>query len=401
MKNRDFVIISLNPWNTPLSSTSKYVARELAKRNRVLYVNPPLDRKTLITRRNDPLLKRHIQVIKGRTSSLEEIAPNLWNLYPSKVLESVNWIPSTKVFSWLNYFNNKRIAASILSSIRELQFSNYILINDKDIFRGFYLKELLQPAVYMYYDRDYILGVDYWRKHGKVIEPLLVEKSDLIVTHSDYLMSLIRPYNKNIWNVGSGIDLTLFNADKLYPRPDELTSVESPVVGYVGAITSARLDINAFVDIASKRPDWTLVLVGPEDDVFKNSILHQMENVVFCGKKDIKEIPQYIQAMDVCLNLQVVNEITIGNYPLKIDEYLAMGKAVVATRTIGMRPFEGHVTMVEPGGDYVGAIDRVLKEEDRSKDRIEFAKSHSWDNILDNIYHAVEETMKLKNGTCN
>ena len=36
---------------------------------------------------------------------------------------------------------------------------------------------------------------------------------------------------------------------------------------------------------------------------------------------------------DVCINPQKVNPITDGNYPLKIDEYLAMGKPVVATRT--------------------------------------------------------------------
>jgi hypothetical protein len=31
-----------------------------------------------------------------------------------------------------------------------------------------------------------------------------------------------------------------------------------------------------------------------------------------------------------------LNETTKGNYPRKIDEYLAMGKPVVATKTIAM-----------------------------------------------------------------
>lgn len=403
MKNRDFIIISLNPWYTPLSSTSKHVAKELAKQNRVLYVNPPLDRRTVMSRKEDPVLQNHLSIIKGEGDDLVKIADNLWNYYPRTVLESVNWIPSTKVFSWFNHINNKRLAASISSAVKVLGFSDYILINDKDLFRGYFLKELLHPKIYLYYDRDYILGVDYWRKHGATLEPLLAKKSDLVVSHSDHLISLLKPFNPNIYNVGSGIDIDMFDAAEEYAVPEELSSLKSPLIGYVGALTSVRLDVEAFLKIAKSRPDWTMVLVGPEDDVFKQSELHQMQNVIFCGRKNIREIPAYIQAMDVCLNLQVINDITIGNYPLKIDEYLALGKPVVATRTIGMKPFINEVYMTEEGGDYAGLIEQALHENNAEKirRRISLAEKHSWKNVLENIYQAIEKTMLLKNGSCN
>lgn len=403
MKNRDFIIISLNPWYTPLSSTSKQVAKELAKENRVLYVNPPLDRKTLIRRKDDPVLQDHLNIINGKGKDLVEIGNNLWNYYPKAVLESVNWIPSTKVFSWFNYRNNKRFAGSILSSIQTLRFSDYILINDKDLFRGFYLKELLHPKVYIYYDRDYILGVPYWRKHGLTLEPRLAKKSDLVVSHSDYLISLLKPYNKNIYNVGSGIDTDLFDADKSYPVPEELRPLPKPIIGYVGNLTSVRLDLNAFVKIAEDHPEWTMILVGPEDEIFKKSALHRMKNVIFYGRKNIHDIPAYVNAMDVCLNLQVMNDITVGNYPLKIDEYLAMGKPVVATKTAGMKPFGQIVYMAEEGGDYAGLIMQALSEnnKEREQERIVLAGKHSWKNVLENIYQAIDQTMRSKNGACN
>lgn len=402
MKNRDFILISLNPWYTPLSSTSKHVARELAKKNRVLYINPPLDRKTMVTRRNDPLLQKHIKVIKGEESGLVEIIPNLWNYYPNTVLESVNWIPNTKVFSWFNHINNKRIASSIQDAIEQLGFSDFILINDKDLFRGYYLKELLKPQVYLYYDRDYILGVDYWRKHGTTLEPLLAKKSDLIVTHSDHFMEILKPYNSNIYNVGSGIDLSLFDINKHYSLPLDMHSFSSPIIGYVGALTSARLDLKAFEQVAEERPQWTMVLVGPEDEAFSSSKLHSMSNVVFCGRKTIEEIPAYISHMDVCLNLQVINDITIGNYPLKIDEYLAMGRPVVATRTRGMKPFEPYTFLGEAGGNYIPLIEKALKADEAFRQKgLAFAKSHSWENILNNIYAAIDNTLKRNNGHCN
>lgn len=401
MKNRDFIFVSLNPWYTPLSSTSKHVALELAKQNRVLYVNPPLDRKTILTRKDDPLLAYHLDVVKGKGEELVEIKPGLWNYYPATVIESVNWVPSTKVFSYLNWRNNKKFASSIRHATDKLGFSDFILMNDKDLFRSFYLKELLQPEIYLYYDRDYILSVDYWKKHGASLEPKLAKKSDLIVTHSDYLMELMLPYNKNIYNVGSGIDISLFDADRAYDKPEELKQLRGPVLGYVGALSALRLDQDALITIARERPEWNLVFVGPEDDAFKNSALHEMKNVIFCGRKKLAEIPGYIAHMDVCLNPQIINEITIGNYPLKIDEYLAMGKPVVATRTRGMKLFEPYTYLAEPHGDYVSLIEQALAEkndEEKRKKNVAFARSHSWENILNNIYGAIERTMKLKNG---
>lgn len=399
MENRDFIIISLNPWYTPLSCTSKQIAKELAKQNRVLYINPPLDRKTLLTRRKDPILQKHLSIIKGRETGLVQLEANLWNYYPSTILESINWLPDAGVFSRLNYLNNKRIAKYIRSVSEMLGFSDFILINDKDLFRGFYLKELLQPNIYLYYDRDYILGAPYWQKHGRNLEPQLAKKADLIVSHSEHLIGLMKPYNNNIYNIGSGIDLSLFDGNKDYQIPSELSSVERPVIGYVGALTSLRLDMEAFIRIAKERPQWTMVLVGPEDEDFKKSELHHCKNVIFCGRKKLNEIPAYINAMDVCLNLQIINAITIGNYPLKIDEYLAMGKPVVATQTIGMRPFEGYVFLVEQGEDYISAIEIALKEKHGNKARMRHARSHSWENVVNNINKAIANTIALKNGT--
>jgi glycosyltransferase involved in cell wall biosynthesis len=63
--------------------------------------------------------------------------------------------------------------------------------------------------------------------------------------------------------------------------------------------------------------------------------LHGYTNIHFFGAQDVNRLPEYIKA-DVCINPQLLNETTKGNYPRKIDEYLAMGKPVVATKTIAM-----------------------------------------------------------------
>ncbi len=82
---------------------------------------------------------------------------------------------------------------------------------------------------------------------------------------------------------------------------------------------SLRLDIEVLVYLAEQRPDWSIVLVGPEDEAFKASKLHQITNVHFLGSKPMEALPSYLNHFDVALNPQKLNEVTIGNYPRKID----------------------------------------------------------------------------------
>jgi glycosyltransferase involved in cell wall biosynthesis len=103
----------------------------------------------------------------------------------------------------------------------------------------------------------------------------------------------------------------------------------------------------------------------------------------------MEELPDYLMAFDVALNPQKLNEVTIGNYPRKIDEYLAMGKPTVATRTIAMNVFENHTYLAENKEQYVELIESALIENspDKEEERELFARSHTWTNNVAEIYH--------------
>jgi glycosyltransferase involved in cell wall biosynthesis len=143
--------------------------------------------------------------------------------------------------------------------------------------------------------------------------------------------------------------------------------------------------------ISASKPEWNLVLVGPEDDVFKSSPLHQCKNVFFIGSKDPSELPQYIHAFDVCINPQIVNQVTIGNYPRKIDEYLAVGKPVVATKTEAMRIFMEHCYLADDQDSYVDCITKALETNspELANQRRAFAAGHTWENSVALIDQAI------------
>jgi glycosyltransferase involved in cell wall biosynthesis len=389
--DRDIVIVGLQPWYTKIGSNCKSLALEFAKHNRVLYVNTPLDRRTLLQNKEEDIL-HHKAIIKGESPSLVQIAPNMWNLYPTSVIESINWLPSTPLFGFFNKINSKRFADNIRTAIRELGFSNIILFNDNDIFRSFYLKDYLKPDVYVYYSRDYVVAVDYWKKHGTAIEPKHIAKADVGVANSIYLADRLKQYNPNSYYIGQGCNLALFDPSVKAERPAEIADITAPIIGYVGALTSWRLDIPLLVNLAKARPEWQFVFVGYEDEAFSGSELHRLSNVRFTGGKPMQQLPAFVQHFDVCINPQLVNDLTIGNYPLKVDEYLAMGKPVVATRTPTMQLFENHVYLAEDLESYLQQLTLALGDQtpERAAYRRAFALSHTWESSAAALYEAIE-----------
>ena len=393
LTNRDIVVVGQQPWDTGIGSNCINIALEFSKNNRVLYVNSPLDRITAIRHKTDPKVRKRLAVINGEEDGLTQIESNLWNLYPSCQIESINWIKFRSLFNRLNKQNNRNFGESIQKAIDRLGFKNVILFNDNDMFRSFYLKEILQPSVSIYYSRDYMLAVDYWKYHGEILEPALIAKSDICVANSTYLGDYCRKYNPASYYVGQGCDLSMFTNSAGLTLPADMAQLPHPVIGYLGALQSIRLDVALLEYIAASRPEWSLVLVGPEDEIFKSCALHNMANVHFLGSKQQSELPDYINAFDVCINPQLVNQVTIGNYPRKIDEYLAMGKPVVATNTEAMSIFAMHTYLAETREQYLDGIERALKEDSAGKqeNRKQFAATHSWKNNVAAIYEAINE----------
>ena len=156
---------------------------------------------------------------------------------------------------------------------------------------------------------------------------------------------------------------------------------------------SLRLDLEVLEYIAENRPEWNLVLVGPEDDAFKASRLHQLSNVHFLGNKTADELPSYLGCFDVAINPQVINPVTIGNYPRKIDEYLVMGKPTVATRTEAMSVFADYTYLAKNMEEFIICIEKALEEdtEERRQQREMFAKQHTWENNVKEIVIAIKK----------
>ncbi|HPE35178.1 MAG TPA: glycosyltransferase [Bacteroidales bacterium] len=387
IQNRDIVVVGIQAWDLTIGSNAKNIASEFARDNRVLYVNMPMDRNSRRAEKGTEKMLKRENVLKGLEPDLEMVDKNLWVLNPRTVLESINKIPVKAIYNYLNRRNARRFSEKILDALKRLDFGNYLLFNDSSMFLGVYLKEMLRPDKYIYYIRDNLTKNPYWAKHGKRLEPVTIRQADVVVTNSIYYANYAKHFNQHSYMVGQGCDVTLFNDEKNdIPVAETLKTIPSPIIGYVGYLTSRRLDIEIIAHIAAEKPGYSVVLVGPEDDVFKESPLHQMKNVYFLGSQPPETLPTFIKGFDLCINPQIVNDATIGNYPRKIDEYLAMGKPTLATWTEAMEYFKDYTYLGKNKEDYISLINKALAEDspELQKSRREFALNHSWEtNVLE------------------
>ncbi|MDC6365647.1 MULTISPECIES: glycosyltransferase [Flavobacteriaceae] len=397
IKDRDIIVMGIQAWDIEIGSNCKNIAVEMAKNNRVLYVNPPMDRISRYREKNSEKIKKRLRVKKGLDADLVQLEDSLWNLYPKTITESINFLKNKSLFDFFNKINAKRFTNDIQSAIERLEFKDYIIFNDSSMFLGQHIKQLLQPSFYVYYMRDYLTKNPYWRKNGVRLEPKLIETADCVVNNSTLYTEYGRQYTEHSYMVGQGCDTTLFNDSlRAIKVPKDLENIPGPIIGYVGFLTSRRLSIDILVKVAKARPKWSIVLVGPEDDNFKESELHNMSNVHFLGSRDASELPNYIKGFDVAINPQLINDATMGNYPRKIDEYLAMGKPTVASATKAMEYFKDYTYLGETAEDYVALIEKALEENSKELEekRRFFGLSHSWENNVNEIYNCILKVKK-------
>ena len=392
IQGRDIIVMGIQAWDIQIGSNCKNIATQMAKHNRVLYVNPPMDRVSRYRERHTEKIKKRLAIKKGHSDDLVELGDTFWNLYPKTMTESINFIKNKEVFDFFNYLNAKRFTKDIRSAIERLGFTDFIVFNDSSMFLGQHIRDLLRPSCYVYYMRDYLTKNPYWRKNGGRLEPRLIQDADCVVNNSTLYTEYGKQFTEHSYMVGQGCDTTLFNDElRNIGIPADLEKIPGPIIGYVGFLSSRRLSIDILVHIAKARADWSIVLVGPEDDAFNTSELHEIDNVYFLGSRDASELPNYIKGFDVAINPQLINDATMGNYPRKIDEFLAMGKPTVASATKAMEYFEAHTYLGRTPEDYVLLIDKALKEDSTTlqKHRKAFGLSHSWENNVNEIYNCI------------
>jgi glycosyltransferase involved in cell wall biosynthesis len=169
----------------------------------------------------------------------------------------------------------------------------------------------------------------------------------------------------------------------------EVRTLPRPIIGFAGNLTHAKVDFSALRQLAAERPDWTLLLIGPVQAEARREMeeLIAMPNVTWVGWRSYEELPQYVAAFDVGLCPYLANTYTRNVFPLKVYEYLAAGKAVVASGTPSLAGMEPDVVLADGPGPFVAAVEDALErsaEGDRAR-RMALAAQNTWDGRTERL----------------
>lgn len=383
------IVIAQQEWALNLGSNARNLALEWSKTRPVLYVNPAMDHKSVWKQYRSAHGRQRLRLALGWGPATVAVAPNLWVHTPATLNYSINWLRWVALHQWLNWRNAVGFFRSLRRAISSLGWAEEActVFNDSQMFTGLHLRELFRPHLSFYYIRDNLVEHPYFAFHGKRVEPDTIAAADAVFANSAYLADYARQYHLHSYDIGQGCELDLYDAQRNYPEPADLAPIPRPRLGYIGFLTGERLSIPLLETLAQENPQWSWVLIGPEEIQFQQSQLHQFANVYFLGARRPEDLPSYLHHLDVCLNPQSLNPLTVGNYPRKIDEYLAMGKPTVATATPAMNMFLPYVYLASDAASYRHAIEQALAPQSpaHTAAAIALAKGHTWAACLAKI----------------
>ncbi|MCP4545712.1 MAG: glycosyltransferase family 4 protein [bacterium] len=159
----------------------------------------------------------------------------------------------------------------------------------------------------------------------------MLNEADLVLSISRALIDDYPDYDIGL--LPNGVDFERFETVRKGLIPREANGGRRPVIGYLGAF-EYFIDFEMIFGTARLLPECHFRLVGGGrlESWIKNRIVElRLDNVEVPGSVPFTQVPAEIGSWDICLNLFERIPISHKASPMKLFEYLAMGKPVLTT----------------------------------------------------------------------
>ncbi len=314
----DLVVCSLEPWDG-VWRRNQFLLDGLLRDNpqlRVLFVEPATDPTHQLAHRRLPTRARGLRPVEGYE--------RLWAYQQAK-------IAPRRVGS----FVDDRLSAQVRRAARRLGFTDPVLwINDPG--RAPLVTATGWPALYDITD-DWARAARSERELAQIRgnEEVLMRECAAVVVCSKQLRE-DKGAVRGVELIPNAVDVERYAE----PHPRTADLQPGPLAMYVGTLHEDRLDLvlclrvaDALLEVGAR-----LVFVGPDALTPRNSAaLRAHSGVELLGARPHEQVPAYLQHSDVLVVPHLVDEFTESLDPIKLYEYLAVGRPVVATPVAGFR----------------------------------------------------------------
>lgn len=144
-----------------------------------------------------------------------------------------------------------------------------------------------------------------------------------------------------------------------FMEPEGFAGIPHPRVGFVGGIDEHTFDPPLFRKVVEQMPEVQFMLTGgcslPDDAL-------DLPNVHFLGKAALEDVPAHMASSDVLVMPWNRSPWIQGCNPVKLKEYLAVGRPVVSTSFPELDHYEGLVRVADEADAFADAIRAALTE---------------------------------------
>lgn len=386
---RQILFISLEHWDE-VWRRNQIVCAELLRRHpdaQILWVGPPTDLW------NAPGLKS----INAPLGTLFQPAKNISRLYALKPFKPLPNVLGKGLNQWL-------FKHAVARAMTQLGWQNHIAwVNNQA-----YCRLLPTPRTQLIYDitddwthatapahiLEQIKADDQW---------MLAHADDVIVCSDDLYRNKVESCNK-IHLIRNGVTIEPYLpeslANKTIPKDIQFSTT---VAGYVGTLHEDRLDVELIVNVANKLTNVQFVFVGPNSlSANSTAALQSLPNCHILGARPYDTVPSYLAGFDICITPHVVTPFTESLDPIKMYEYMATGKPIVATACAGFRDLDSLIYVARNCDQFVDLIEQAKTEKsERTLARIDWARKQTWEQRVDDIEKILNWNEPVENNSLN
>jgi len=256
------------------------------------------------------------------------------------------------------------------------------------------------PFVYYLIDQLHsLLSNPLKRGLAKQVERRNLQSADEIIVISQALKEYAKSMGareREISVITTGVDLARFHPD-LDGQPVRKQygiAQDDTLLFFMGFM----YDFSGLEEVAKSILDGPpanikLMVVG-DGDLYAPLLKMAAQNnaddtIILTGKVPFEDIPSYVAAADICLLPAYKNEIMMNIVPIKMYEYMAMGKPVIATELPGIIQefgFNNGINYVDRSEDVVTKAREMIERgvvRDEGKMARKFVSGSDWDTITD------------------
>jgi glycosyltransferase involved in cell wall biosynthesis len=379
----DCVLISTADWNARYWTNKQHMAERLAARGwRVLYVESVGLRSPDIRSVGDwrRLVRRLFAGLRDFFLGPRQVAPSIWVLSPLV-------LPGRR-YAAIDAVNRLLLDHPVLGFVRR-HFRRPIVWTYHPFMLS--LAERIGQGPLVYHCVDDIAaipGVDITAMRR--CEPLLLAAADAVFTTSEPLFEKCVAINANTHFFSNVADADHFGAAlRSGPVPADIDAIPRPRLGYHGVLSDFKMDFRLLVDLAGRRPDWHIVLIGDEREGQTDASVAQLArlpNVHLLGYRPYERLPDYLRGIDVGLLPIMANDYTHSMFPMKLYEYLAAGVPVVSTPGPFVADGPPRVQVAADLSAFIAAVEAQLAAGRLTPDEARKAVGrNTWDERLDRM----------------